>query len=282
MRRPRRSACASSSTCKRASAVVTDPVGIARRRRAAASSRRTAAAIRLRTSTPGSTSRSVTADRSSTSRASGSAASIAASRSPSAAARARNARRLTSSANSSSISHSAIESQSWASSVIATNSAFSRSRAAVRRRSLHHRAARAPLGDRHQVADRQPGLGGHLAGVQLAHVDVGVLVDDRHRPLGQAHPLLRGARRPAAEHAPQAEGEERRRVGDGRGERLRVTLGQLARVGAVGQPGHRHLRPGTSAPTRRSARRRPGRRRRRRTPARPGWRSASAAARAPR
>ena len=84
------------------------------RRDPCCSSRRTAAAMRLRASTPGSTSRSATAARSSTSRASGSACSIAWCKFPCVAPSARNARRCVSSANRSSTSHSAMASQSWA------------------------------------------------------------------------------------------------------------------------------------------------------------------------
>ena len=68
-----------------------------------------------------------------------------------------------------------------------------------------------------------------------------MLVDDLHRSLGQARPVLWGARRPPGHHPLEAEGEERRGVGDGSRQRIGIALGQLARIDADGQPGHRHL-----------------------------------------
>ena len=102
--------------------------------------------------------------------------------------------------------------------------------------------------------------------------------------LGQPGPLLRAcaAARPSSTRCRR---KPRNGIGvvDRRGQRVRDRAGP-ARPGPCPSGSRATLtpRPGTSAPTRRSARPRPGRRRRRRTPARPGWRSASAAARAPR
>ena len=124
-------------------AVVADLVGVARRavRGAArgAPPRRSGCAPRR----SASTSRSATADRSSTSRASGSAASMRRHRGRRRARPARrNARRLTSSANSSSISHWAIDVPVLQRAARSPRTRRSRARAgASARPGLHHRAA---------------------------------------------------------------------------------------------------------------------------------------------
>ncbi len=118
--------------------------------------------------------------------------------------------------------------------MIATNSAFSRGPAARSgRRHVHLRATHAPLGELHEIGDRQPDLGRDLAGVQLAHVRVRMLVDDRHRHLAETSTLLRRLRRLALEHPVEPEAEERQRRADGRREGVRIGLRQLPRVLAL-------------------------------------------------
>ena len=206
--------------------------------------------------------------------------SIAASRSPSASASARNARRWASSSNSSSTSQAAIDVPVLGEQrdgdelgVLPTAVRACAAAAAL--------AAGALLGHPHEVGDRQPDLRRHLAGVQLAHVGVGVLVDDRHRPLGQPGPVLRRAhRRPPSPAAGGSRGTarpRRRPPASASGSLCASSPGSMPPAGGPPRPAR-----GTAAPTRRSARPRPGRRRRRRRPARPGWRSASAAGRGPR
>ena len=68
----------------------------------------------------------------------------------------------------------------------------------------------AALGHVHQIGDCQARLGGDLAGVQRAHIDVGMLVDHRHRLLGETGPLLGRTSRATIDDATQAEGQERR------------------------------------------------------------------------
>ena len=114
-----------------------------------------------------------------------------------ASARARNARRWASSANSSSTSHGGDRRPSrWTSSAIATNSAFSSTaRRAGPGATAHRRAPHAAA--RRRARGRRPAARPALAtspAYSLRTLTFGVLVDDRHRRLGEPGPVLRRLR----------------------------------------------------------------------------------------
>ena len=203
------------------------------------SSRRTAAPIRLRASasTSGLDARGrppppVRARRAPRGRP----ARARCTRSPPAAAMARNARRYTSSANSDSTSHGAIESQSCTSSAIATNSAFSRRSAAALRLPSPAPAggacrARRRRRDRRPAARPGPPPGRRTA---CGRSTFGMLVDDRHRRLaepsrcsgdcGACPSSTRSQPEPEERHAPRPTAAR---------ERVRIGLRQLPRVLAL-------------------------------------------------
>ena len=112
------------------------------------------------------------------------------------------------------------------------------------RRRPHLDLPRPALGDPHEVGHRQPRVLRHLAGVQLADVDVRVLVDDRHGRVGQLRPgLRRDDPASGAQHPPDAEAQERLGLVDRSPQRGRILAGQLAGILAPRQAGHldRHV-----------------------------------------
>ena len=218
----------------------------ARRRRCrdrSASCRRTAAAIRLRASASGSTSRSATAARSSTSRASGSArldrrVEVAVGVGRGRGTPGGGPRR----ANSSSTSHPAIDSQSWASSGDGDELGVLPHRRAPRRARRRRVGRRVRCSaTRTRSATGSPTSEATWPAYSLRTLASGCsLTTAIARSASRARSS--GVRAGCAVHHPlQAEGEERRGVGDGGGERLRVALGQVAGILAAGQAGDRHL-----------------------------------------